>query len=103
MPSSPHLLPTKGRVPQWKSRLQLSISYSHNEPTESASVRMRQFPVHESIKLEFRAEAFNVMNHENLDTTGTSSSHLSLSDPKIGQITGAADPRIPQFALKLFF
>jgi hypothetical protein len=64
---------------------------------------MRQFPIHESIKLEFRAEAFNVINHPNLDTTVTSSFHLSLSDPKIGQITGAADPRILQFALKLHF
>ena len=61
---------------------------------------MRQFPVHESMKLEFRAEAFNTINHANLDPN---TFRTALSDPKLGSITGAADPRILQFALKLHF
>ena len=63
----------------------------------------RQFPIRESKKLEFRAEAFNVINHANLDTSVTSAFHTALSDSKLGSITGAADPRILQFALKFIF
>jgi hypothetical protein len=50
-----------------------------------------------------RCEAFNVINHANLDTTATSSFHTGLNDPRLGQITGAGDPRILQFALKILF
>ena len=64
---------------------------------------MRQFGIRESLKLEARAEAFNVINHANLDTTATSSFHTGLNDPRLGQITGAGDPRILQFALKILF
>jgi hypothetical protein len=64
---------------------------------------MRQFGLREGIKLEVRAEAFNVINHANLDTTSTSSFHTALNDPKLGQITAAGDPRILQFALKIHF
>jgi hypothetical protein len=64
---------------------------------------VRQFGLREGMKLEVRAEAFNVINHANMDTTATSSFHTALNDPKLGQITGAGDPRILQFALKIYF
>jgi hypothetical protein len=63
---------------------------------------MRNIPIHEAMHVEFRAEAFNVLNHANFATT-SSGFHLSLSDAKFGSITQAADPRILQFALKYFF
>ena len=61
---------------------------------------MRQIPVTERQKLEFRAEAFNILNHANLLGSGL---HLTLTDTKFGSITTASDPRILQFALKYIF
>ena len=61
---------------------------------------MRQVPVTERQKIEFRAEAFNILNHANLLGSGL---RLSLTDTRLGQITTASDPRILQFALKYIF
>lgn len=72
----------------------------------------RIFSLYESLKLEARAEAFNIINHTNFiaPATGTgipgiSSSGISLSrnSANFGQINSAGDPRILQFALKLSF
>jgi hypothetical protein len=73
----------------------------------------RIFDIHESIRLEFRAEGFNVINHTNFlqpsatygVIPGVSSSGISLgtNSSTFGQITEAGDPRILQFALKLYF
>jgi hypothetical protein len=76
----------------------------------------------ESLKLEFRAEAYNVFNHTNLygpgnisasqgTTTGTYSTGASVPVGSIaggvptggGQITSTFEPRILQFALKLIY
>jgi hypothetical protein len=67
---------------------------------------VREFGVREAMRLEFRGEAFNVINHANMDMTIPSSGtnlHNQVSDPLFGSITGAADPRILQLALKLKF
>lgn len=73
----------------------------------------RNFRLTERFTLQARAEAFNILNHTNFvgafapagqpagATYGTLSANLSSSN--FGQITGAYDPRILQFALKLFF
>lgn len=58
----------------------------------------RFFPVREGQRLEVRAEAFNLLNHANLDNP-----QASLTDKFPGQITGASGPRIMQFALKYEF
>jgi hypothetical protein len=72
----------------------------------------RIFTLHESLNLEVRAEAFNVINHTNFiaPATGTgipgiSTSGISLAQTSsvFGQITSAGDPRILQFAMKLNF
>jgi hypothetical protein len=48
--------------------------------------------------MQFRAEFFNLFNHANFSNPTT-----TLSSGSFGSITGAADPRIVQFALKLSF
>jgi hypothetical protein len=72
----------------------------------------RVFGIYESMKLEARAEAFNVINHTNFIAPNTSTGipgistggiSLSISSATFGQITTAGDPRILQFALKLIF
>jgi len=72
----------------------------------------RIFGIHESIRLEVRAEAFNIINHTNFIAAATSTGipgistggiSLSQSSTNFGQITSAGDPRILQFALKLYF
>ena len=72
----------------------------------------REFPIRENLKLQFRAEAFNIFNHPNFgavdsafgDTTfglitGTLSTSLGVLSP-LYQMGG---PRSMQFALKLIF
>jgi len=72
----------------------------------------RDFPIHERLKLQFRAEAFNVFNHPNFGTingqsgtstfgqaTATLASSLGVLSP-LYQMGG---PRSMQFALKLSF
>jgi len=58
----------------------------------------RTFQVRESQRVEFRAEAFNVMNTVNLNDPV-----VNLNSNTFGQVTSAKDPRIMQFALKYFF
>jgi hypothetical protein len=59
---------------------------------------LKNFRIREQMKLQFRAEMFNVFNQVNFrnpDTTET--------DGTFGQILGANDGRIIQFALKLLW
>jgi len=84
----------------------------------------REIPIHESVKLQFRAEMFNLLNHPNfgppsgtLANYGVPNSQFGLSSAMLGQSlaggnlgAGAFDPlyqlggpRSMQFALKLFF
>lgn len=62
---------------------------------------LKDTKITESTQLQFRAEAFNVFNHAqfmnpsgNVDNTGQGG---------FGYVTGARDPRIMQFALKVLF
>jgi hypothetical protein len=60
---------------------------------------MKQFPIKESLRLQFRAELFNAFN-----TPRFGSPYASLSAPaRMGKIESASDPRIVQFGLKASF
>ena len=55
--------------------------------------------VGERLKLMFRAEAFNILNHTQFQNPGST----QVSDPNLGVISTTFDPRILQLALKLTF
>jgi hypothetical protein len=73
----------------------------------------RLFRITERFNLEFRAEAFNLFNHANFvgafapsgQPAGASFSTLTtaLNSSTFGQINAAYDPRILQFAMKVYF
>jgi outer membrane receptor protein involved in Fe transport len=52
----------------------------------------------ERVKLEFRAEAFNVLNHAEFNSPTT-----SINSSLFGQITDTGDPRIIQLAARITF
>ena len=59
----------------------------------------KDFPLTtERMKLQFRAEFFNLFNRVNLNNPAS-----SLTGAGFGRITGAGDPRIGQLALKFLF
>jgi hypothetical protein len=58
----------------------------------------RLFALTETLRLQFRAESFNVVNHTNLGLPVA-----DLNSPDFGQILSAGSPRLMQFALKLTF
>jgi hypothetical protein len=56
------------------------------------------FPVNDRFKIQFRSEFFNVLNRANFLNPVT-----TVSGAGFGNILSATDPRILQFALKVFF
>jgi hypothetical protein len=60
---------------------------------------IKDFPIHESVAVQFRAECYNSWNHANFNSPNTSPTSSAF-----GRITGtASDPRNFQFSLKLKF
>jgi hypothetical protein len=69
---------------------------------------VKQFPIREQKRLEFRAEFFNALNHVNLlfEQFGSISAEptpLELGQSGFGFPLSARDPRQIQFALKFYF
>ena len=60
---------------------------------------LKNIPLTEQKYMEFRAEFFNLFNHTQFYNPDGNSSDGS----QFGQVTQAKDPRLVQFALKLFF
>jgi hypothetical protein len=58
----------------------------------------RLFPIRERQHIEFRGEAFNILNRLNANNPTA-----TLNSATFGKILSAADPRIMQLALKFIF
>ena len=64
----------------------------------------KHFPIYERMELEFRAEAYNLLNHANFDLPGLGTGTADITNPsQFGVITGTADPRVLQLSLRLEF
>ena len=71
----------------------------------------RLFPITERFRLQARMDTFNVFNHANfvgaISPAGTVSAYSTFSNnltaATFGRVQAAFDPRILQFAMKLFF
>jgi hypothetical protein len=61
---------------------------------------LKDFRVTESTRLQFRAEAFNALNHTNFAADGVVT---TVNDPRFGTVTSASEPRDVQLALKFIF
>ena len=73
-----------------------------NFSTKNENISLaKSFPIHESIRVEFRGEAFNLLNRA---VFGPASGALSLQNANFGLWnTQANTPRTMQMALKLYF
>lgn len=58
----------------------------------------KTIPITHGLRTEFRAEAFNVLNHPNFESLST-----GFGAGNYGHVTSAGDPRIMEFALKVLF
>jgi len=67
------------------------------------------FPVKEQMRVEFRADFFNIWNHTNplwgpIGAAGqVEPVAIEINTPQFGQYQAARDPRLVQFALKFYF
>lgn len=67
---------------------------------------LKDFPIHEQIKVQFRAEAYNAFNHTQfsaIDTTARFDAAGKQVNTNFGSFTAARMPRIMQLALRFYF
>lgn len=63
----------------------------------------KHFPITEQVKMEFRADAFNVFNHTNFQLPGTDGTADISSPSTFGVINGDYGARVLQLALRVDF
>jgi hypothetical protein len=66
----------------------------------------KNISIKEKLRVQFRAEAYNTFNHTQFDTVDTTITFNAAGQntrTTSGNLTGARDPRIMQFALRLMF
>jgi hypothetical protein len=67
--------------------------------SESDFAILKTIPISEAMHVDFRAEFFNIFNHTQFFNPDGNTS----DGAQFGQVTQVRDPRLVQFALKLFF
>ena len=68
-------------------------------PTSRIDFTMaKSFRLYEDVRLQFRAEMFNILNHTNYRALST-----NVTSSSFGQVTTVRDPRTMQMALKITF
>lgn len=83
---------------------QFTVGNSSRNPVRGPGFRnldlalIRRMSINEKVRVEFRAEVFNLSN-----TPPLSAPNVVLGTPGFGSITSAGDPRVLQFALKAMF
>jgi hypothetical protein len=87
---------TPARQPYGNAQFDLLFGPKYVDTDLSA---FKSFPIHDDWMLQFRAEAFNVINNVNLSNPAAN----LTSAAQFGKITAANSPRILQFALRLSF
>lgn len=66
----------------------------------------KNFPIRESLRMQFRWELYNVFNHtqfSGLDTTARFDPTGAQVNTRFGQFTAARNPRLMQLALRFYF
>jgi hypothetical protein len=63
----------------------------------------KNIPLRENLRIQFRAEFFNVLNRVNYKAPDQTNQTNNVSAGGFGSIRGANDPRIGQLALKIVF
>jgi hypothetical protein len=69
----------------------------------------RRFPLYRQLAFVFRVDAFNVLNHNNLNNPGTSlglttdATHAFFNAPSFGLITGSNSNRFLQIVTRINF
>jgi hypothetical protein len=112
-PGSRRINPSAFTVPQGNSAGNAGRNFVRGFGDAQANIAARRsFAVHGSLRLQFRAEAFNILNHPNfgfIDSTltdtlfGESTQMLNQSLGTIAPQYQQGGPRSMQFALKLQF
>ncbi|MBI3680066.1 MAG: carboxypeptidase regulatory-like domain-containing protein [Acidobacteria bacterium] len=67
---------------------------------------VKSFPVHERVRVQFRAEFYNAFNHtqfSNFDAAARFDARGAQVNNRFGEMTAARSPRIVQMALRLSF
>ena len=82
----------------WRETASLDPSYVSWETSLFKTIRIT-----ERVKMEFRAEAFNVLNHTNFQLPGYGATNNRTNSGSFGQAASTFNPRNLQFGLKIAF
>jgi Carboxypeptidase regulatory-like domain len=63
----------------------------------------KSFPIHESMGLQFRAEAFNLLNHPNWGGSSGGGVNFNPNSSTFGQVTNKGSERNIQLSLRFYF